>query len=189
MNKNQDNWDVFDRLFSQIENDTSSIADFGNVVKDSIDEAAKKKGYDSFAELLSAEISNSITNEKPQKPKVNDRHLSAETMSRFDYMMEAIKSVTYEPRYQGYYGTGHRNCLDHYVDEMSRVPNELCSGEEKVKADIKYYSQLLKKKKNDGYTQGYYDALVLLSNSLIRSKKAKMRDIKQMVLTMKEKAQ
>ena len=189
MRNHQDNMDVFDELFSQIEHDTSSIADFTNEVKGSMDEAARKQGYDSFADMISAEISNSITKEKPQKPRVNARHLSVETMSRIDYMMEAIQSVTYEPKYQGYYGTGHRNCLDHFVDEMEKNPHDLCVVEEKLKSEMKYYAQLLKKKKNDGYTQGYYDALILLSNSLLKSKKSKMREIKNTVLKMKEKAQ
>jgi len=189
MNKNQEHLDVFDHLFSQLADDQSTIADFSNVVKSSMDESARKKGYNSFSEMISAEISSSLSNSQPRKPQVDTKNISAEHISRFEYMMKAIQSVTYEPKYQGYYGTGHRSCLDSYAKQMENNPKDLCVIEEKVKADIKYYAKLLKKNRNDAYTQGYYDALVLLANSLLRSKKAKMREIKKAVLEMKEKAQ
>ena len=40
---NKDNMDLFDQLFSQLEDNQQSLADFGAVVKDSMNEAAKKK--------------------------------------------------------------------------------------------------------------------------------------------------
>lgn len=189
MNKQQEPLDVFDHLFSQLADDQSTISDFSDAVKNSMDESARKKGYDSFSEMISAEISNSLSNRQPQKPKVDTKKVSADHISRYEYMMQAIQSVTYEPKYQGYYGEGHRSCLESYAKQMENNAKDLCVIEEKVKADIKVYARLLKKNRNDAYTQGHYDALVLLANSLLRSKKAKMREIKQVVLDMKEKAQ
>lgn len=189
MNRRTDDMDIFDNLFAQIENDESSIGDFAGTVRDSMNEAARKKGYDSFTDMISSEISNSLSNDKPEKPKADTRNLSAEQMSRFDFMMEAIQSVTYEPKYQGYYEAGHRTCMDSYVDKMEQNKNQLCVIESLIKEDMKQYAKLLKKNRNDAYTQGYYDALVLLANSLLKSKKAKMRQIKKAVLEMKEKAQ
>lgn len=189
MNKKTDNMDVFDSLFEQIQSDSSSLADFGDVVRQSMDEAARKKGYDTFSEMISSEISSSITKEKPQKPTADTRNIQIEELTRFEYMMKAIESVTYEPKYQGYYGTGHRSCLDGYVDKMEANRDNMCVIEAMVKADMRYYSKQVRKNRNDAYTQGYYDALVLLANSLLKSKKAKMREIKKIILEMKETSQ
>lgn len=186
---NKDHLDLFDQLFSQLENDQQSLADFGDTIKSSMNEAAKRKGYDTFSDMLASEISNSITKEKPSKPKVEHSQIHHEGISRYEYMMQAIESVTYEPKYQGYYEAGHRTCINNVMEKIRQNPHQLCIVEQSVKQDLKNYAKLVKKNQDDAFTQGYYDALFLLSGSLLRSKKLKMREIKKVVLEMKEKAQ
>lgn len=189
MNKRSDHLDVFDQLFDQIQSDSSSLQDFGNLIQDSMDEAAKKQGYETFAEMISSEINSSVTKEKAKKPAADTRHLAADELSRYEFMVKAIESITYEPKYQGYYSAGHKACLHAYMEKMDQNKDNMCVIENLVKTDMKTYSSLVKKNRNDAYTQGYYDALALLANSLLKSKKAKMRIIKKAVLEMKEKAQ
>ncbi|MBR5290048.1 MAG: hypothetical protein IKU28_03540, partial [Erysipelotrichaceae bacterium] len=78
---NKDNMDLFDQLFSQLEDNQQSLADFGAVVKNSMNEAAKKKGYNTFADMLSSEISSSITKEKTMKPSVDTTQIEKEGIS------------------------------------------------------------------------------------------------------------
>ena len=186
---NKDNMDLFDQLFSQLENNQQSLADFGEVVKNSMNEAAKKKGYNTFAEMLSSEIASSMTKEKTMKPSIDTTQIQKEGISRYEFMMQALKSVTYEPKYQGYYEAGHRACIDQVVEKIRQNSHQLCIVEKSVKQDIKEYARLVKKNQDDAFTQGYYDALLLLGSSLTRSKKARMKEIKKIVMNMKEKGQ
>ncbi len=186
---NKDNMDLFDQLFSQLEDNQQSLADFGAVVKNSMNEAAKKKGYNTFADMLSSEISSSITKEKTMKPSVVTTQIEKEGISRYEYMMQAPQSVTYEPKYQGYYEAGHRTCIDQNVEKIRQNSHQLCLVEKSIKQDIKEYARLVKKNQDDAFTQGYYDALLLLGSSLTRSKKARMKEIKKIVTNMKEKGQ
>jgi hypothetical protein len=185
---NKDNMDLFDQLFSQLDNDQVSFSDFTEVVKNSMTEAAKKKGYDSFSQMLTSEISNSMHNEKPLKPNVDTRQIQKEGITRYEYMMQALDSVKYEPKYQGYYEAGHRTCIQHVVENIENNKHQLCFVEEAVKKDLKNYRKLVKSNQDDAFTQGYYDALMLLGNSLAKSKKVRMKEIKNAVLKMKEKA-
>ena len=186
---NKDNMDLFDQLFSQLEDNQQSLADFGAVVKDSMNEAAKKKGYNTFADMISSEITSSITKDKTMKPSVDTTQIEKEGISRYEYMMQALQSVTYEPKYQGYYEAGHRMCIDQNVEKIRQNSHQLCTVEKSIKQDIKAYAKLVKKNQDDAFTQGYYDALLLLGSSLTRSKKARMKEIKKIVMNMKEKGQ
>ena len=83
MSQKQKNTDYLDDLFDKHFNDkdfmNTNLADFGQMVRDTINEEARKQGYDTMSDLISGEIQeglsgNSRTRRRPVAAAVHRRH-------------------------------------------------------------------------------------------------------------------
>ena len=82
MSQKRKNTDYLDDLFDKHFNDkdfmNTNLADFGQMVRDTINEEARKQGYDTMSDLISGEIqeglSGSRTRKRPVSAAVHRRH-------------------------------------------------------------------------------------------------------------------
>lgn len=189
-NKNNNEFETIDNLFDKFIHDdefrNSSLKDFGDTVQNSMNDSAKKQGYDTFADMLVNSISAGLTNKKPRKPQAAKVD-NISSISRYDHVLKALEAVRYEQKYKGYYEEGHSECLRLYKGIMKENQDNLCIVEDDIKQDLKITQKRLRKNNKDVYSKGYNDALILLTDILLKSKKSKMIDIKKIMTKIKKR--
>ena len=103
MSQKQKNTDYLDDLFDKHFNDkdfmNTNLADFGQMVRDTINEEARKQGYDTMSDLISGEIQeglsgNSRTRKRPVATAVTEA--TAPVMNTFGkcWKMSFIRRVS-----------------------------------------------------------------------------------------------
>ena len=110
MSQKRKNTDYLDDLFDKHFNDkdfmNTNLADFGQMVRETINEEARKQGYDTMSDLISGEIQeglsgNSRTRKRPVTAAVHRRHGRYRT--RYEYVREMLENIVYfELRRRGY---------------------------------------------------------------------------------------
>lgn len=181
-NKRNEDYDFLDDLFDRHMNDdqfiNSSVNDFGRMVRDSINEEARKNGYDSLSDMIQGEIQSGLQGTK-KTPKSRAaravRRRKTHYKSRFDYFMEVVQDRSYSDRYRGYYRDGHLEAIQRYINQVELNRNNLCAVEKIVNEEIRYFYS--KNNKRDKYSEGYYDGLKFVQRCLLQSKCVMMEEV------------
>ena len=189
--QNRDDYDFLDDLFDKHMNDdrfiNSSINDFGRMVRDSINEEAKKNGYDSLGDMIQGELRTGMQRQKKQPRSTVARTIRRRRTNyrcRYDYFLDAVQDHTYLERHRGYYREGHQEAIARYVSEADMNRNNLCALEKIVQKEI---DSLAKERPYDKYTEGYYDGLKFVQRCLFQSKFVLMEEVNR-ALTQAMKA-
>ena len=184
MSQKQKNTDYLDDLFDKHFNDkdfmNTNLADFGQMVRDTINEEARKQGYDTMSDLISGEIQeglsgNSRTRNRPVAAAVHRRHGSYRT--RYEYVREMLENVVYPPRQRGYYRDGHQDAIQRYLRRMAINQNDMMMYEKIVDEEIRKYYQQNNRQRSNKYDEGYYDGLKLVARALKESRDLMMEEI------------
>ena len=184
MSQKQKNTDYLDDLFDKHFNDkdfmNTNLADFGQMVRDTINEEARKQGYDTMSDLISGEIQeglsgNSRTRKRPVAAAVPRRHGSYRT--RYEYVREMLENVVYPPRQRGYYRDGHQDAIQRYLRRMAINQNDMMMYEKIVDEEIRKYYQQNNRQRGNKYDEGYYDGLKLVARALKESRDQMMEEI------------
>ena len=184
MSQKQKNTDYLDDLFDKHFNDkdfmNTNLADFGQMVRDTINEEARKQGYDTMSDLISGEIQeglsgNSRTRRRPGAAAVHRRHGSYRT--RYEYVREMLENVVYPPRQRGYYRDGHQDAIQRYLRRMAINQNDMMMYEKIVDEEIRKYYQQNNRQRGNKYDEGYYDGLKLVARALKESRDLMMEEI------------
>ena len=158
----------------------TNLADFGQMVRDTINEEARKQGYDTMSDLISGEIQeglsgNSRTRKRPVAAAVHRRHGSYRT--RYEYVREMLENVVYPPRQRGYYRDGHQDAIQRYLRRMAINQNDMMMYEKIVDEEIRKYYQQNNRQRGNKYDEGYYDGLKLVARALKESRDLMMEEI------------
>lgn len=175
MSKRND-FDFFDQLFDRLQKDdfiNKTISDFGREVKDTIDRSVKNKGYDDIGDL----VSNTIKPKPASKPQAGQSDLYQEYNNRYEYLLNSLQLIKYDPKYRGYYREGHQEAIAKSVNILGSSKNNFESLEEYVKKELSTFDRHPKKHK-DKFVEGYIDGLKLLQDELRRSKIYMMAKVK-----------
>ena len=184
MSQKQKNTDYLDDLFDKHFNDkdfmNTNLADFGQMVRDTINEEARKQGYDTMSDLISGETQeglsgNSRTRKRPVAAAVHRRHGSYRT--RYEYVREMLENVVYPPRQRGYYRDGHQDAIQRYLRRMAINQNDMMMYEKIVDEEIRKYYQQNNRQRGNKYDEGYYDGLKLVARALKESRDLMMEEI------------
>ncbi len=164
MAKNKNDFDFLDELFDELETSGSqSVNDFGDMIKNRVNEEMKKNGYDDFSDLILGGIGNS------SHGKVHSRSRGRYAQNRFDYFINALINVSYGYQYRGYYREAHQEAIDKYIQMAKNNPTDLSVLERNVLREIR----LVRRNRRDGRDkeyQGYLDGLNLVKKELENSK-------------------
>lgn len=184
MSQKQKNTDYLDDLFDKHFNDkdfmNTNLADFGQMVRDTINEEARKQGYDTMSDLISGEIQeglngNSRTRKRPVSAAVHRRRGSYRT--RYEYVREMLENVVYPPRQRGYYRDGHQDAIQRYLRRMAINQNDMMMYEKIADEEIRKYYQQNNRQRGNKYDEGYYDGLKLVARALKESRDLMMEEI------------
>ena len=183
MSQKRKNTDYLDDLFDKHFNDkdfmNTNLADFGQMVRDTINEEARKQGYDTMSDLISGEIQEGLsgssrTRKRPVSAAVHRRHGRYRT--RYEYVREMLENVVYPPRQRGYYRDGHQDALQRYLRRMAINQNDMMMYEKIVDEEIRKYYQQNSRQRSNKYDEGYYDGLKLVARALKQSRDLMMEE-------------
>lgn len=170
------NYDTLDELFEKLNDEafiSSSVGEFTQLIKESINEEAKKNGYDSLKEMIQEEVQSSIQKEEVKtKKKKMKKHYNC----RYDYFVDALSVHQYLERHQGFYKEGHQKAISDMINLADNDPMNLCSLEKIVEDQLKKSSSA---QNEDYYAKGYIDGLKFVKRCLLQSKMAMMEEINQ----------
>ena len=184
MSQKRKNTDYLDDLFDKHFNDkdfmNTNLADFGQMVRETINEEARKQGYDTMSDLISGEIQeglsgNSRTRKRPVTAGVHRRHGRYRT--RYEYVREMLENIVYPPRQRGYYRDGHQDAVQRYLRRMAINQNDMMMYEKIVDEEIRKYYQQNTRQRSNKYDEGYYDGLKLVARALKQSRDLMMEEI------------
>lgn len=182
--RTQKDTDYLDNLFDKLYDQNfmnSSIADFGQKVRETINEEARKQGYDTMGDLISGEIENGLAGNsrrrraRPVTTAVRKRTVTYE--SRFAYVKEMLENVMYPPRQRGYYRDGHQDAIQRYLRRMNLNPKDMNMYENIVTEEIKKYYANNEHKRGNKYDEGYYEGLRFIQRTLRESKERLMEEV------------
>ncbi len=184
MSQKRKNTDYLDDLFDKHFNDkdfmNTNLADFGQMVRETINEEARKQGYDTMSDLISSEIQegfsgNTRTRKRPVTAAVHRRYGRYRT--RYEYVREMLENIVYPPRQRGYYRDGHQDALQRYLRRMAINQNDMMMYEKIVNEEIRKYYQQNSRQRSNKYDEGYYDGLKLVARALKQSRDMMMEEI------------
>jgi len=173
--------DSIDEMLDEVHNngyDNTNVSDFERIVSKavnstvkSVNSAVKEKGYDSFSEMISEEISIGLnSNKAPAKPNVS-LYATKNATTRYEFFMSAIENVTYDSRYRGNFKNGHVEAVDRYIDKIELNKQNLSVVEKTLKQEINACGR---RGFGDSYDRGYVEGLKLVEKVLLNSKVAMM---------------
>lgn len=187
----KDDYDVLDDLFDRHLNDefvNDSINDFGRRVRDSINEEARRNGYDSLGDMIQGEINTSLNGTKKRPRSTVARTIQRKRTHyscRYDYFSDALQDHAYLDRHRGYYREGHEEAIERYLELAQLNRNNLCALEKIVEEEIQNTSAW---KNTDKRNEGYYDGLRFVQRCLLQSKAALMEEVnKELSSAMKKR--
>ncbi len=183
-NRKKEDYDFLDTLFEKHLNDdhfiNSSINEFGRMVRESINEEAKKNGYDDLKDMIQGELNQGLKSKKRISSisrTVRRRH--SHYHSRYDYFMDAVEDHLYLDRHRGYYRQGHQEAISRYQEQAEMNRNNLCALEKIIQEEIRSCSDW---RHRDKYAEGYFDGLKFVQRCLLQSKFVLMEEVNEALI-------
>ena len=164
MNQKNENTDFLDDLFRKHLNDENfkdtNLADFGEMVRNTIREEVKKQG---------------IELNEGKKPQYQGSSRERRYESRYDFVKETLESSVYFARGNGYFKAGYQDAIDRYLKRMAINQNDMIMFEKIVEKDLRELSS--SRNSSDRYDAGYYDGLKRVNQVLLQSRDMMMEEI------------
>ena len=102
MTQKRKNTDYLDDLFDKHLNDkdfmSTNLADFGQMVRDTINEEARRSGYDTLEDMISGEIEQGLSSSSRRSASSTSRRHRRDYASRYEYVRDVLEHVSYPPR-------------------------------------------------------------------------------------------
>ena len=177
MANRRDNLDeFFDNLFAQLDNDDDNvvnitISDFGKVIKNEVDNSAKRNGYDTLEDMIAHKVSGRTY----VCPDVGEKNRVEPNGTRYSYFVDLLDNVSYSQSYRGYYMEGHRRMIDMFKEKAKFCQENLSLLEDDLRNERRRYSN----SKKDTYAKGCLDGIEFVEKSLKKSKLYMMTRIKE----------
>ncbi len=178
MSKKND-FDFLDKLFDRLQRDdfiNKTINDFGKEIKETIDHSVKNQGYDDISDM----VNSAIRSKSGSKPTTMDgyHYNNNDYNNRFEYIVNSLQLVKYDPKYRGFYRDGHQEAIQKCVTILSSGNAKFDVVEEYIEKELETF-ELRKKKNKDKFIEGYIDGLHLMKEELSRSKLYMMDKVKK----------
>lgn len=181
MTQKRKNTDYLDDLFDKHLNDkdfmSTNLVDFGQMVRDTINEEARRSGYDTLEDMISGEIEQGLSSSSRRSASSSSRRHRRDYASRYEYVRDVLEHVSYPPRQRGYYRDGHQDALSRYLRRMAINQNDMMMYEKIVEEEIRNYYSQGRHQRGNKYDEGYYEGLRLIARTLRESRQLKMEEI------------
>ena len=173
MAKRQTNYsDPLDELLEKLNSGEfvdQSMHEFNEVVKDTVKnyDDVKRKGTSSrYTRSTYATL----------KPTIMPEFETKTYTSRYEQVTTCLNNLSYNNYPQGK-KDGYVEAIRRYLEMIDSHSKDLQPVEIQVNSDINTCQSKLREVTVDGYTQGYYDALLMVKKVLFNSKLARLREI------------
>ncbi|MEA5026634.1 MAG: hypothetical protein VB012_03125 [Erysipelotrichaceae bacterium] len=180
MSKRNDD-DFFDQLFTRLQDGdfiNKTVNDFGKEIKNTVNRSIKNQGYDNFSDMVNSTI-RAQPAEKPSAGEPLKQHVDYQ--NRYEFLVDSLQFVKYDPRYRGYYRDGHQEAIQKCVSWLSDSNNDFDGTEDYIEKEIQTF--LRRQRRNrDKFIEGYLDGLHLFKDELNKSKVFMMSKVKKMLV-------
>ena len=110
------------------------------------------------------------------KPTIKADIETRQYTSRYEQVVTCLKNLNFD-NYPSGKQDGYTSAIETYLDSIEKNPHNLKDIEERVNTDINTCQNKMREITVDGFTQGYYDALLMIKKVLYNSKLARLREI------------
>ena len=170
MDRKNENTDFLDDLFQKHMNDQSfkdtDLADFGEMVRNTIKEEVRKQG---------------IELNEGKKPQSQTQNRERKYDSRYDYVKETLESSAYFSRGNGYFKAGYQNAIERYLKWMVNNQNDMIMFEKIVEKEMRELRA--SRNSSNRFDAGYYEGLKRVNQVLLQSRDLMMEEINDRLST------
>ncbi len=110
------------------------------------------------------------------KPTIKANVETASYNSRYEQIMACLENISYVG-YGNEKKEGYQGAINRYHELVKESPSDLRKLEIDINDDINTCQSKMRSSTLDAYTQGYYDALLMIKKIFFNSKLARLREL------------